>query len=173
MPDGLASARGLVGAVLAVVLAVAACQDAEVVGEYPNPRKGDSTPYDYKKNPNDSLFGPGGLSIGGGSSQPAPDAATGGGIGVNTFLSDEGSPTVIPSQVIRATPEEKAHQIEQVVALKSRWTLLAQQMLGRMQETAVGNTNLFALLMEAAKVCSLGQITQALYEVGGQYRRNM
>jgi hypothetical protein len=86
MPDGLASARGLVGAVLAVVLAVAACQDAEVVGEYPNPRKGDSTPYDYKKNPNDSLFGPGGLSIGGGSSQPAPDAATGGGIGVNTFL---------------------------------------------------------------------------------------
>ncbi|MCA9930613.1 MAG: hypothetical protein KC419_19145, partial [Anaerolineales bacterium] len=94
-------------------------------------------------------------------------------IGVNTFLSDAGSPTVVPQEVIRATPEEKAFQIGQVQALRERDPERSAMMLKRLQETAVSNQNMFAALMEAAKYCSLGQITQAMYEVGGQYRRNM
>jgi methylmalonyl-CoA mutase len=94
-------------------------------------------------------------------------------IGVNTFLSDAGSPTIIPAEVIRATPEEKAFQIEQVGALQARDPGAAADMLAALQETAVRGENLFDRLMEAAKICSLGQITRALYEVGGQYRRNM
>ncbi|MFN2139165.1 MAG: methylmalonyl-CoA mutase family protein [Candidatus Promineifilaceae bacterium] len=94
-------------------------------------------------------------------------------IGVNTFLSDEGSPTIIPSEVIRATEQEKVFQIEQVEALHERWPELAQEMLQRLQATAVRGENLFGVLMEAVKVSSLGQITHALYEVGGQYRRSM
>jgi hypothetical protein len=62
------------------------CENAEVVGEYPNPRRGDSTPYDYQKRPNDSVFGPGGLFFGTGEKAPGEDAATGGGIGVNGYL---------------------------------------------------------------------------------------
>ena len=94
-------------------------------------------------------------------------------IGVNTFLSDAGSPTIIPNEVIRATPEEKAFQIAQVEALHARDPEATAAMLAALQETAVRGENLFEQLMEAAKFCSLGQITQALYEVGGQYRRNM
>ena len=94
-------------------------------------------------------------------------------IGVNTFLSDEGSPTIIPSEVIRATAQEKAFQIEQVEALHTRYPKVTGEMLQRLQSAAVSGENQFELLIEAAKVCSLGQITHALYEVGGQYRRNM
>ncbi|MFN2295808.1 MAG: methylmalonyl-CoA mutase family protein [Candidatus Promineifilaceae bacterium] len=94
-------------------------------------------------------------------------------IGVNTFLSDAGSPTIIPSEVIRATPQEKALQIEGVEALYERYPGLTQEMLERLKETAASGGNVFSVLMEAAKVASLGQITYALYEVGGQYRRNM
>ncbi|MFO7680301.1 MAG: methylmalonyl-CoA mutase family protein, partial [Chloroflexota bacterium] len=102
-------------------------------------------------------------------------------IGVNTFLSDAGSPTVLPKEVIRATEEEKAFQIAQVEALRARQPEKAAEALRRLQETATStapstglfNQNTFAALMEAAKVCSLGQMTQAMYEVGGQYRRNM
>ena len=94
-------------------------------------------------------------------------------IGVNTFLSDEGSPTIIPQEVIRSTTEEKAFQIEQVQALQARHPEKSSEMLKVLQETAVSNQNLFTALMEATKYCSLGQITQAMYEVGGQYRRNM
>ncbi|MFO7680655.1 MAG: methylmalonyl-CoA mutase family protein [Chloroflexota bacterium] len=102
-------------------------------------------------------------------------------IGVNTFLSDAGSPTILPKEVIRATEEEKAFQITQVEALWARQPEKAAEALRRLQETAtspalstgVFNQNTFAALMEAAKVCSLGQMTQAMYAVGGQYRRNM
>jgi methylmalonyl-CoA mutase len=94
-------------------------------------------------------------------------------IGVNTFLSDEGSPTIIPQEVIRATEAEKAFQITQVEALKARRPEKSDEALRVLGETAVRHENMFAALMEAAKVCSLGQITQAMYEVGGQYRRNM
>ena len=102
-------------------------------------------------------------------------------IGVNTFLSDAGSPTILPKEVIRATEEEKAFQITQVEALQARHPEKSAEALRKLQETATSTTlstavlnqNTFESLMEAAKVCSLGQITQAMYAVGGQYRRNM
>ncbi|MGY6743431.1 MAG: methylmalonyl-CoA mutase family protein [Cecembia sp.] len=94
-------------------------------------------------------------------------------IGVNTFLSSEGSPTVIPGEVIRATKEEKEAQIETLNRLHSRNEDRAAIELQELQRIAVQNGNIFERLMEAAKYCSLGQITNALYEVGGQYRRNM
>ena len=94
-------------------------------------------------------------------------------IGVNTFLSKEGSPTILPKEVIRATEEEKEAQIQTLRNLHKANELQSKDALRRLQMAAVRNENLFAELMEAAKVCSLGQITHALYEVGGQYRRNM
>ena len=94
-------------------------------------------------------------------------------IGVNTFLSKDGSPTILPREVIRAEEEEKEAQIQTLRNLHKANELKSKEALRRLQQVAVQNGNLFAELMEAAKVCSLGQITHALYEVGGQYRRNM
>jgi methylmalonyl-CoA mutase len=94
-------------------------------------------------------------------------------IGVNTFLSSKGSPTVIPAEVIRATEEEKAYQIEMLDNLQKANLSLVNQHLIHLQDAAISNENMFEKLMEATKVCSLGQITHALFQVGGQYRRNM
>ena len=94
-------------------------------------------------------------------------------IGVNTFLSDDGSPTVIPGEVIRATEAEKLHQIERIEALHAHRPEDAAASLNELQQIAMNHGNLFAGLMEAVKICSLGQITHALFAVGGQYRRNM
>lgn len=94
-------------------------------------------------------------------------------IGVNTFLSKEGSPTIVPGEVIRATTEEKEAQIETLRRLHQANADKAPAALKRLQQAAVRNQNMFAELMEVVKVCSLGQITHALFEVGGQYRRNM
>ena len=94
-------------------------------------------------------------------------------IGVNTFLSSKGSPTVVPLEVIRATEEEKLFQIKTKETLNKANTDIVKTELDKIQEVAVQNQNIFEQLMEAAKVCSLGQITSALFEVGGQYRRNM
>ena len=94
-------------------------------------------------------------------------------IGVNTFLSSKGSPTVIPAEVIRATEEEKAYQIEMLNNLQEANLEHVNQHLSNLQDAAINNQNIFEKLMEATKVCSLGQITSALFEVGGQYRRNM
>ena len=94
-------------------------------------------------------------------------------IGVNTFLSAEGSPTIVPKEVIRATEEEKQDQIDTVGALQTGNTDQAKEQLRNVQLAAIKNENVFAALMEAGKYCSLGQITEALFEVGGQYRRNM
>ncbi len=94
-------------------------------------------------------------------------------IGVNTFLSAEGSPTILPREVIRATEEEKQDQIATVTALQERNKEAAKEQLRQLQLAAIEGKNVFANLMEACKVCSLGQITDALFEVGGQYRRNM
>ncbi|MFS4481826.1 methylmalonyl-CoA mutase family protein [Hyunsoonleella sp. 2307UL5-6] len=92
-------------------------------------------------------------------------------IGVNTFLSSKGSPTVLPAEVIRATEDEKRFQINTLENLhKANDT---EALLKKLQETAIHNKNIFEALMEVCKVCSLGQITKALFEVGGQYRRNM
>ncbi|MEO1052332.1 MAG: methylmalonyl-CoA mutase family protein [Bacteroidota bacterium] len=94
-------------------------------------------------------------------------------IGVNTFLSSKGSPTITPQEVIRATTEEKEYQINMLGDLHETNEIGAQQMLKAVQQAAIQNKNVFEALMEACKKCSLGQITSALFEVGGQYRRNM
>ncbi len=94
-------------------------------------------------------------------------------IGVNTFLSSKGSPTVIPAEVIRATETEKAYQIAMLDQLHQTNQEQVKAKLTKIQEAAIANRNMFVELMEATKVCSLGQITSALFEVGGQYRRNM
>lgn len=94
-------------------------------------------------------------------------------IGVNTFLSSTGSPTVSPGEVIRATEEEKEFQIQTLKLLHQRNSHRADAALAALQQAALDNQNMFEQLMEATKCCSLGQITHALYEVGGQYRRNM
>lgn len=94
-------------------------------------------------------------------------------IGVNTFLSSQGSPTVVPGEVIRATDDEKQYQIDMLKNLHAKNEDMTSQWLKTLQHTAVNNENLFEQLMEAVKYCSLGQITSSLFDVGGQYRRNM
>ena len=94
-------------------------------------------------------------------------------IGVNTFLNKKGSPTIIPAEVIRSTNEEKEDQIYNLQKFHARNRAKSEAMLKKLQEVAIGNGNLFEELMETVKYCSLGQITHALYAVGGQYRRNM
>jgi methylmalonyl-CoA mutase len=94
-------------------------------------------------------------------------------MGVNTFLSSKGSPTIIPQEVIRATREEKEYQIGMLESLHKTHTDKSAHLLQALKQTARENKNVFNALMEAAKYCSLGQITDALFEVGGQYRRNM
>ncbi len=94
-------------------------------------------------------------------------------IGVNTFLSSKGSPTVIPQEVIRSTEEEKVFQIHTVENLQKRNEEIIKEQLRHIQKVAIQNQNIFEALMEACKYCTLGQITAALFEVGGQYRRNM
>ena len=94
-------------------------------------------------------------------------------VGVNTFLNKKGSPTMLPGEVIRSTTEEKDQQIQNLRAFCKRNETKSSERLQRLKEVAVSNGNLFAELMETVKYCSLGQITHALYEVGGQYRRNM
>ena len=94
-------------------------------------------------------------------------------VGVNTFLNKQGSPTIIPNEVIRSTKEEKEQQIKNLHAFWDRNKDRSDEMLNRLKSAAINNGNLFEELMETVKCCSLGQITHALYEVGGQYRRNM
>jgi methylmalonyl-CoA mutase len=94
-------------------------------------------------------------------------------IGVNTYLSKNGSPTIIPQEVIRSTNEEKLLQIKNVKTYQDFFANEAEQALFMVKSAAIDNTNIFEALMEAAKVCSLGQMSKALYQVGGQYRRNM
>ncbi|CAM4312774.1 methylmalonyl-CoA mutase family protein [Gillisia limnaea] len=94
-------------------------------------------------------------------------------IGVNTFLSSTGSPTVTPGEVIRATEEEKQYQITTLKNLHKAKEDSAETALEKIRKAAINNENLFEVLMEATKVCSLGQITSAMFQVGGQYRRNM
>jgi methylmalonyl-CoA mutase len=94
-------------------------------------------------------------------------------VGVNTFLNKQGSPTVVPTEVIRATEDEKKYQITTLHEFQQRNSAPAEKALERLQEIAIKGENTFEALMEACKFCSLGQISKTLYEVGGQYRRNM
>ena len=94
-------------------------------------------------------------------------------MGVNTFLSSTGSPTITPGEVIRATEEEKKYQIDMLEQLHKTHEDKIPALLEDLQHAAVKNQNLFEKLMEVTKYCSISQITDALYNVGGQYRRNM
>ena len=94
-------------------------------------------------------------------------------IGVNTFLSSKGSPTVLPKEVIRATEEEKQYQINMLVDLHAASADQMVDQIKQIQMAAIQNKNIFEELMEVSKTASLGQITNCLFEVGGQYRRNM
>ncbi len=94
-------------------------------------------------------------------------------VGVNTFLSDDGSPTIIPAEVIRATADEKHYAIDSRKAFQARNDDRRPAALARLQEVALSGGNIFAELMETVKCCTLGDVTGALYDVGGRYRRNM
>ena len=94
-------------------------------------------------------------------------------VGVNTFLNKKGSPTIIPNEVIRATEEEKKYQISMLNELQKGNNIKSKEQIKKLQKVAVENKNIFNQLMEATKTCSLGEITDALFKVGGQYRRNM
>ena len=94
-------------------------------------------------------------------------------IGVNTFMNKKGSPTIIPNEVIRATSKEKKYQINMLKELHKGNSDDANDLLNKVQQAAIMNKNIFEELMETTKTCSLGEITASLFEVGGQYRRNM
>ena len=94
-------------------------------------------------------------------------------IGVNTFLGKDGSPTVRPGEVIRSTEEEKQAQIENLHNFQKANESKSSEALKQLQHAAINQQNLFEVMMDAVKYCSLGQITNALFEVGGKYRRNM
>jgi len=94
-------------------------------------------------------------------------------IGVNTFRNphDDGTPQVI--ELARSTEQEKRGQIDRLRDFQTRNSAAGEAMIERLKQAAVANENIFAVLVDAVRVCSLGQITQALFEVGGQYRRSM
>jgi methylmalonyl-CoA mutase len=94
-------------------------------------------------------------------------------VGVNTFLNKEGSPTIVPKEIIRATEDEKAYQIDALKRFHGRNSSSSSQALKDIQTAAMTGENIFTELLEACKVCSLGEMSRSLYEVGGQYRRNM
>jgi isobutyryl-CoA mutase len=94
-------------------------------------------------------------------------------MGVNTFLSSTGSPTILPKEVIRATQAEKDYQVNKVKTLHRVNIKEATAQLSELRNAVLENKNTFEYLLEATKYCTIGQITQTLYDVGGQYRRNM
>ncbi|MGB0330310.1 MAG: methylmalonyl-CoA mutase family protein, partial [Planctomycetota bacterium] len=94
-------------------------------------------------------------------------------VGVNTFLDDKGSPTIVPGEVIRSTEEEKQYAIASREAFQARNGEASGPALEGLKRAALEGENTFDVLLEVAKVASLGEMSAALYEVGGQYRRNM
>jgi methylmalonyl-CoA mutase len=94
-------------------------------------------------------------------------------VGVNTFISKEGSPFVVPAALVRSSDADKDRRIAEVRAFRAGNAGAAPAALRRLQEAAVHGASTFEALMEATKVASLGQVSEALYEVGGRYRRNM
>jgi methylmalonyl-CoA mutase len=94
-------------------------------------------------------------------------------IGVNTFRNPKGSGAPATIELARSTDDEKQSQLQRLDAFHSRHADAAPAALTALRQAAIDNQNVFAHLMDAVRVCSLGQITTALFEVGGQYRRNM
>jgi methylmalonyl-CoA mutase len=94
-------------------------------------------------------------------------------VGVNTFLGPDGSPFVVPEQVVRSDDVEKQRQVDASRAYQALHADETAAALARLQETALAGGNVFEELMETVSVASLGQISDALFEAGGRYRRNM
>jgi methylmalonyl-CoA mutase len=94
-------------------------------------------------------------------------------VGVNTFRNPHGDPIPEKLELIRSTEDEKLSQLKRLREFHSRNADKAPAMLKRLQQAVIENGNVFEVLMDAVRVCSLGQITHALFEVGGQYRRSM
>ena len=94
-------------------------------------------------------------------------------VGVNTYLSSQGSPIETPKKLVRSTDADRERRLAEVAAYQNRNAEMVPAALHRLQESATENRNIFEVLMETAKVATLGQITTALYDVGGKYRRNM
>jgi methylmalonyl-CoA mutase len=94
-------------------------------------------------------------------------------VGVNTFRNPHGDPVPEKIELIRSTEEEKQSQLKRLADFQARNAAASPAMLKRLQQAVIENGNVFEVLMDAVRVCSLGQITHALFEVGGQYRRSM
>jgi methylmalonyl-CoA mutase len=94
-------------------------------------------------------------------------------IGVNTFRNPHGDAVLDKLELARSTEEEKQNQLKRLQAFHAAHAAESPAMLKRLQQAVIDNQNVFEVLMDAVRVCSLGQITNALFEVGGQYRRNM
>jgi methylmalonyl-CoA mutase len=95
-------------------------------------------------------------------------------IGVNTFRNPAADSSVPQKlELIRSTEEEKISQLKRLRSFQKENENKASEMLERLRQAVIRDENVFAVLMDAVRVCSLGQITHALFEVGGQYRRNM
>jgi isobutyryl-CoA mutase len=94
-------------------------------------------------------------------------------VGVNTFRNPHGDPMPQKLELIRSTEAEKQSQLKRLRAFQERNSSVSGEMLERLRQAVISDGNVFAVLMDAVRVCSLGQITHALFEVGGQYRRSM
>jgi isobutyryl-CoA mutase len=94
-------------------------------------------------------------------------------IGVNTFRNPQGETVLQEIELARSTEEEKQSQLQRLAEFHARHAREAPAMLKRLQQAVIDNKNVFEVLMDAVRCCSLGQITNALFEVGGQYRRSM
>ena len=94
-------------------------------------------------------------------------------IGVNTFRNPHGDAVMDKLELARSTDGEKQNQLKRLADFHARHSDQAPAMLKKLQQAVIDNLNVFEVLMDAVRVCSLGQITNALFEVGGQYRRNM
>ena len=94
-------------------------------------------------------------------------------IGVNTFRNPQGDLVPGPIELARSTDEEKQSQLARLASFHAQHATQAPQMLARLQQAVIDNGNVFEVLMSAVRCCSLGQITEALFQVGGQYRRSM
>ena len=94
-------------------------------------------------------------------------------VGVNTFRNPHGDPVSETIELARSTEEEKQGQLQRLADFQRRHAAQAPAMLQRLQQAVIANDNVFSVLMDAVRCCSLGQITHALFEVGGQYRRSM
>jgi methylmalonyl-CoA mutase len=94
-------------------------------------------------------------------------------IGVNTFRNPHGDEVMETLELARSTDEEKQNQLKRLAQFHAQHAAESPTMLERLKRAVIHNANVFEVLMDAVRVCSLGQITNALFEVGGQYRRNM